>query len=163
MTNTFGHYSFGNLPMGSYTVAVDRSTLPPSATTQTADPDATLDDQTVIVLPAGGADDSANFGYQALGSIGDTVYADHNGNGTQDAGEPGLDAVVVSLLDNAGAVISTADNRRFRRLRVHRAPRRHVHRSCRRIDTAGEHHDPDRRSRLDDRWVIDGEVRSRDR
>ena len=34
-----------------------------------------------------------DFGYAGTGSIGDTIYLDRNGNGTQDPGEPGVGGV----------------------------------------------------------------------
>ena len=39
-----------------------------------------------------------NFGVDNNGRIGDTIFADVNGNGTQDPGEPGLANVTVELL-----------------------------------------------------------------
>lgn len=43
----------------------------------------------------------------AKGAIGDYVWNDLNGNGVQESGEPGLDGVVVKLLDSANAVLQT--------------------------------------------------------
>ncbi|HKX62523.1 MAG TPA: SdrD B-like domain-containing protein, partial [Verrucomicrobiae bacterium] len=45
-----------------------------------------------------------------LGQIGDTVYCDTNTNGVQDAGEPGIPGVRVTLVcrDAAGVIIATA-------------------------------------------------------
>lgn len=40
--------------------------------------------------------------------VGDTVWYDSNGNGVQDAGEPGIAGVTVELLDGNGAVLATA-------------------------------------------------------
>jgi uncharacterized repeat protein (TIGR01451 family) len=40
---------------------------------------------------------SPSYGFNVTRSIGDTVYNDLNGNGTQDAGEPGFAGIVVSL------------------------------------------------------------------
>jgi hypothetical protein len=67
----------------------------------------------------GGPDhfDTANFSLTGcgtpprLGRIGDTVYCDANGNGTQDAGEAGIAGVKVTLLckDGAGNVVATAE------------------------------------------------------
>lgn len=57
-----------------------------------------------------------NFGYNAYGAIGDTVFNDLNGDGDQDAGEPGIGGVTVQLyndingngrVDGADAVIGT--------------------------------------------------------
>ncbi len=107
VTNGFGHYSFGSLPAGSFTVRIDTSTLPTETTTATADPDLVLDDRTTVALPAGGSVATADFGYQPLGSIGDTVFADDDGDGTQGGTEPGLSGVTVELLDGAGALIAS--------------------------------------------------------
>ena len=68
---------------------------------------------------AGGNSESANgdldengdmtidFGFFAPGSLGDFVWFDINGNGQQDAGEPGLQGVTVNLLDANGNVVNT--------------------------------------------------------
>lgn len=42
-----------------------------------------------------------------LGSIGDFVWQDNNGNGVQDPGEPGIDGVTVRLKDSGGNVLDT--------------------------------------------------------
>ena len=39
------------------------------------------------------------------GTIGDTVFRDTDGDGVQDAGEPGIEFVAVSLLDDNDVVI----------------------------------------------------------
>ncbi|NLN75088.1 MAG: DUF11 domain-containing protein [Armatimonadetes bacterium] len=44
----------------------------------------------------------------ALGSIGDRVWFDYNGNGKQDAGEPGINGVKLTLKDSYGRTIATA-------------------------------------------------------
>jgi hypothetical protein len=41
------------------------------------------------------------------GAIGDFVWSDQNGNGIQDAGEPGINGVTVNLKDNGGTTIAT--------------------------------------------------------
>jgi serine-aspartate repeat-containing protein C/D/E len=46
--------------------------------------------------------------YPSTTSIGDQVFSDYNGNGLQDAGEPGLDGVTVELLDLAGNPVNDA-------------------------------------------------------
>ena len=54
---------------------------------------------------------SADFGFVPLGWIGDQVFADTNRNGIRDAGEPGIEGVVVDLFDAGGALfdsVSTA-------------------------------------------------------
>lgn len=44
---------------------------------------------------------------EPLASIGDFVWHDLNGNGIQDAGEPGIDGVTVNLYDGAGGFVAT--------------------------------------------------------
>ncbi|MGH1505188.1 MAG: SdrD B-like domain-containing protein, partial [Acidimicrobiales bacterium] len=107
VTDATGDYGFTGLPAGDYTVRIDAGTLPADTTTQTADRDATADGQTTVTLAAAGTIDDADFGYQPLGTIGDTVYADDNGNGAQDGAESGIAGVTVELLDGAGTVIAT--------------------------------------------------------
>ncbi|MFN7964020.1 MAG: SdrD B-like domain-containing protein [Thermoanaerobaculia bacterium] len=49
-----------------------------------------------------------DFGYYAnVGSLGDRVWRDDNGNGAQESGEPGINGVTVRLHDSGGAVIAT--------------------------------------------------------
>ncbi|MFZ1452251.1 MAG: SdrD B-like domain-containing protein, partial [Ferruginibacter sp.] len=50
---------------------------------------------------------SIDFGFKALASLGDKVWRDDNQNGIQDAGEPGVAGITVTLYDNAGIVIGT--------------------------------------------------------
>ena len=46
------------------------------------------------------------FGQACSGSIGDFVWLDQNGNGLQDAGEPGINGVTVWLLDSLNNLIA---------------------------------------------------------
>ena len=50
-----------------------------------------------VTLGAGEDFDDADFGYAGTGTIGDRVWHDLNGDGIQDAGEPGLNGVTVTL------------------------------------------------------------------
>jgi hypothetical protein len=51
---------------------------------------------------------TADFGYRPSGSaIGDYVWSDADNDGVQDPGEPGIDNVVLELLDETGTVLST--------------------------------------------------------
>ncbi len=43
----------------------------------------------------------------ALGSLGDTVFSDTDGDGVQDSGELGVSGVTVNLLDDMGTLIDT--------------------------------------------------------
>jgi uncharacterized repeat protein (TIGR01451 family) len=59
-----------------------------------------------VSLPTGGSA-SANFGLKAVDTISGVVYHDTNGSQIQDPSELGLPGVTVSLLDQAGNVVST--------------------------------------------------------
>ena len=106
VTSGDGGYLFVDLLAADYTVVVVASTLP-DGVVQTGDPDGTLDDMTVVSLPPGGSDLDNDFGYQPLGSIGDTVWQDDDGDGVQDPGEPGIPGVTVLLKDEQGNVLDT--------------------------------------------------------
>jgi hypothetical protein len=106
-TDANGNYSFGLLPAGTYQVTV----VPPSNTTQTVDPNeagacTTCDSTSTVVIATGQTNLQQDFGYTSTvpsGEIGDRIYQDLNGNGVQDAGEPGIAGIVVQLcgdLDN---------------------------------------------------------------
>jgi uncharacterized repeat protein (TIGR01451 family) len=58
--------------------------------------------QGCVSLNMGGQVDCGNIG---LGALGDRVWRDSNGNGVQDAGEPGVSNVVVHLTDCAGMTL----------------------------------------------------------
>ncbi len=50
-----------------------------------------------VVLPAGGRNLTADFGYIQPGAIGDYVWYDTDADGIQDVGEPGIGNVTVDL------------------------------------------------------------------
>lgn len=119
-TDTGGHYLFDNMPAGAYVVSVTPSTLPVALNwTQTGDPDelnavaSAPDHRTSSPVIAAPGDVLLNidFGYQAnpaqTHQIGNTIYFDANGDGSQQAGEYGLAGVTVTLLDGAGNVLAT--------------------------------------------------------
>ncbi len=95
-TDTNGNYLFTGYPVGYYTVRVASSSLP-SGVTQTYDPDNTKDGRSTFTLTAN--DLTRDFAYQPVGSgeIGDTVFKDINGDGTQGNTEPGIPGVTVQL------------------------------------------------------------------
>ncbi|MFY9241435.1 MAG: SdrD B-like domain-containing protein, partial [Polaribacter sp.] len=105
-TDANGNYLFDNLPAGDYTVTVDVSTvtggLPAGVTPADLSPNYDYDSVVTpntsnFTLAAGEDYLDLDFGYKAYGSIGDTVWYDANGNGTQDVGENGLPGVTVTL------------------------------------------------------------------
>jgi uncharacterized protein (DUF2141 family) len=90
LTTGDGSFSFPNVLPGSYTV--EETNLPGFAST--------TPDQQMVSLGAGGAA-AASFGDQAVQTIAGTVFEDLNGNGQQDAGEPGIAGVHVVLVRDA--------------------------------------------------------------
>src|SRR5436853_227461 len=58
---------------------------------------------TPAVLPSGGSDQTVDFGFYQPVSVGDFVWNDLNGNGVQDAGEPGINGVTLALTGTTGA------------------------------------------------------------
>ncbi len=95
-TDAAGMYLFTDLPSGSFRVVVDEADLPPGMT-QTADPDGGADGQSTLSLSYGEADLVQDFGYRGIGSIGDYVWYDVNYDGAQDADEPGVVDVDVTV------------------------------------------------------------------
>jgi hypothetical protein len=110
VTDASGYYTFTNLSPGAYTITVDAGTLPTGGSwTQTDDPDPFLDNAHSLTVFAGDISGSHDFGYHRHGgsySIGDTVYADWNGDGSQNGGEEGIAGVTVTLYTGAGVYIT---------------------------------------------------------
>ncbi|MCB8925923.1 MAG: DUF11 domain-containing protein [Ardenticatenaceae bacterium] len=100
-----GSYQFVNLVPGrTYTVTVNTGTLPGTGWSNTADPDGTPNSQYIVgTLTAGQVSGSHDFGYHQTGTavIGDTVYYDWDGDGTQDSGEEGIAGVTLSLYEDS--------------------------------------------------------------
>lgn len=98
---------FGNLPAGF--VATTKDATPVNdATDSDADPATLTTDN--ITLAAGATDLTWDFGVRSttLASVGDYVWSDVNGNGQQDAGEPGVPGVLVTLYNSAGTAVASA-------------------------------------------------------
>ncbi len=91
VTDANGNYLFTGLGEGIYCADPDETTVPDGLELTTDN-----DPETVDLGPGENFLD-ADFGYQPLGSIGDTVWQDNNGNGVQDPGEPGIPGVTVDL------------------------------------------------------------------
>ncbi len=91
-TDTSGNYT-ATVPPGSTSVDVDESDSEyPTGYTQSEG-----DDPTTIAAVAGNDTDAGNDGYYLSGRIIGHVYEDLNGNGSFDAGEPGLPGVEIEL------------------------------------------------------------------
>ncbi|MBS1968412.1 MAG: DUF11 domain-containing protein, partial [Chloroflexi bacterium SZAS-1] len=95
-TDTAGAYLFTGLPAGEYRVSVDGTSLP-AGLYATYDLDGTANSTTDTSLSAGQARADVDFGYRGSGTIGDRVWFDTNGDGVQDAGEPGLGGVSITV------------------------------------------------------------------
>jgi SdrD B-like domain/Carboxypeptidase regulatory-like domain len=94
MTLPDGTYLFVGIPAGDYRVVEEQ---PTSYGTTTVN-------QLAVTVPTGGLT-GVDFG-EDLGSISNLVFDDLNGNGTQDAGEPGVAGVTVKLIDSNGDAIA---------------------------------------------------------
>ena len=105
-TDGNGNYDFGNLPPGLYAVTINPGTLPP-AVVATFDRDGGLDGATLVPLASGQNPTDVDFGYRGTASIGDRLWYDTDGDGTQDIGETGISGVTVQLRDSGGTIIAT--------------------------------------------------------
>ena len=99
VTDTDGGYGFDGLPAGTFSVTI--ITSDPDFPTGVA-PSHDLDGigsagTTVVTLTTGQDAADADFGYTGLGSIGDTVWIDRDGDGTIDGAEPGIGAVPITV------------------------------------------------------------------
>ena len=96
---------FGNLPAG-YTATTKNAAGSTAANNSDADPVTLTTD--AIVLPANTYDPNWDMGIKSTtrASVGDFVWNDVNMNGIQDAGEPGVAGVTVTLYDNNNVAVS---------------------------------------------------------
>ena len=99
-TDAEGHYRFGSLRKGRYTITVTRSPeMRDMAVTGTYDKSRA---NTVRVKILDASVSSVDFGFVGTGSAGGKTWFDHNHNGIRDDGEPGVPGVRVTLLNSAG-------------------------------------------------------------
>jgi protocatechuate 3,4-dioxygenase beta subunit len=108
-TNAAGFYQFTNLAPGSYIVEfVAPNGFFASPQDQGADDalDSDADPNTgrtgIRSLVTGQNDSTNDAGFFELASLGDFVFEDIDADGIQDAGEPGIPGVTVTLLDENG-------------------------------------------------------------
>ncbi|MGI9529257.1 MAG: SdrD B-like domain-containing protein, partial [Acidimicrobiia bacterium] len=95
-TDDTGAYAFTNLPAGNFEVTITDGV--PSGMDPTYDEDGSDDETSVVTgLAVGDIHLTADFGYMGTGSIGDFVWIDLDADGVQDAGEPGIPDVDVTL------------------------------------------------------------------
>lgn len=111
-TDPSGSYIFTDLLPGDYYLvfrAPDGYSLSPHnrGLDDNEDSDARADGSTeVFTLQSGDRDFSWDAGMGTKSSLGDRVWEDNNGNGIQDAGENGIEGVLVQLLDSSGNILS---------------------------------------------------------
>lgn len=103
LTNPDGSYSFDHLPAADYII---RQIQPAQYSSSTSN-------QISVTLPLAGLTDQ-DFG-ENLWDLGDTIWFDADGDGNQDAGEPGLGNIGVSLIYAGldGDFSTTSDNATF--------------------------------------------------
>ncbi|MBK9743571.1 MAG: carboxypeptidase regulatory-like domain-containing protein [Saprospiraceae bacterium] len=115
VTDNSGYYLFANLVPGTYTVKFDKpagyeSTSKDLGADNTIDSDADMvTGITVPVVLNGGEDNlTVDAGFYKLAKIGNFVWEDKNANGVQDAFEPGIANVTVTLTgtDALGRVVN---------------------------------------------------------
>jgi hypothetical protein len=116
-TTSSGYYQFNGLCAGSYTVTVDSATVPlgfvPTISNAGSNPanDSNGSPAPVTLPTNSSSDETIDFGYHTppcSGAIGDFVWNDLNQNGIQDAGEPGIGGVKLTLANSSGMQIATA-------------------------------------------------------
>ncbi|WPD23018.1 MAG: SdrD B-like domain-containing protein [Candidatus Electrothrix scaldis] len=103
VTDSNGQYLFENLPTGDYLIVPDENDADLPSVQQTGDPDESgvctiCNGMTAVTVSNGQDVDTADFGYEPDGGkIGDSIYWDVNGDGTQGTNEPGIEGVEVYL------------------------------------------------------------------
>jgi fimbrial isopeptide formation D2 family protein/uncharacterized repeat protein (TIGR01451 family) len=114
LTDASGNYLFDNLAPGTYSVTFAPSGVMPftranqgldNGSDSDADPSNGRTEQ--VTLVSGSDDRTLDAGVYTPAAIGDRVWEDLDGDGQQDAGEPGIVGATVRLLNAAGTVIGT--------------------------------------------------------
>lgn len=106
-TNASGAYSFTNLAPGTYSVSfATPSGYVASPSNKGADDSKDSDPVSGvvsgIVLTAGQTNNTIDAGFYQPAALGDYVWYDRNGNGIQEAGEPGISGATVTLTGTTG-------------------------------------------------------------
>ena len=110
VTDADGKYSFPGLALGEYTVSVVDPTSGPLAGTKPTEAytgryKTTAD---VTIAEATGSVIDVNFGFVKPASVGDKVWMDVNRDGIQDADEPAMPGVTVTLTRADGSAVTDA-------------------------------------------------------
>jgi hypothetical protein len=113
-----GSYAFGGLAAASYVIVVTPPTLRSQSWVETVESTggtSSLDDRIPVTLTAGQVSGSHDFGYTLADTsqVGDTVYLDFDGDGSQDPTEAGIPNVTVRLyrdVDRDGTIDAGVDD-----------------------------------------------------
>ena len=114
-----GRYLFSTLAAGTYSITFEKSAdyifTDIGKGTLDLDSDANINTGKtgLIVVQTGQVLNNIDAGLYRNGSVGDFVWNDLNGNGLQDSGEPGITGVMLSLKNEAGALVSTVTSGNF--------------------------------------------------
>ena len=110
ITDSAGAYSFTNLPSGAYflefAAAGGYATAQDQGGNDALDSDVDAAGRTAVFALSGGVNDTGrDAGFYQLAALGDFTWADNDGDGQQEGGEPGLSNVVVTLYSAASNVV----------------------------------------------------------
>ncbi|MFC4261563.1 SdrD B-like domain-containing protein [Ferruginibacter yonginensis] len=117
VTNANGNYLFTNVKAGAYIIGFNNLPAGFIATTQTtannadndSDPNTINFETGEIIIAASTNNNNYDFGIRSTttATIGDFVWNDLNRNGVQDANEPGVAGVLVTLYNSANVAIAS--------------------------------------------------------
>ena len=110
VTDAEGKYSFSGLPLGEYKVSVVDPTSGPLAGTKPTEAytGRYKTSADVTIAEATGSVIDVNFGFVKPASVGDYTWMDVNRDGIQDADEPALPGVTVTLTRADGSAVTDA-------------------------------------------------------
>ena len=110
VTDAEGKYSFVGLPLGQYSVSVVDPTSGPLAGTKPTEAytGRYKTSADVTIAEATGSVIDVNFGFVKPASVGDYTWMDVNRDGVQDADEPALPGVTVTLTYEDGSAVTDA-------------------------------------------------------
>ena len=110
VTDDQGKYSFVGLPLGEYSVSVVDPTSGPLAGTKPTEAytGRYKTSADVTIAEATGSVIDVNFGFVKPASVGDYTWMDVNRDGVQDADEPALPGVTVTLTYEDGSAVTDA-------------------------------------------------------